>query len=312
MSSSPTVESADPQSSSRVVFAATIFLGAFLLFQVEFILAKILLPWFGGTTGVWATTMLCFQVALLAGYGYAHWVQRRPGQAGIHLAVLGGIAAYCAVRAVLTGVLPGAAQKPAPDAAPFVHIPQLFVVSIGLPFMLLASTAPLLQAWYARIHSRDPYKLYAISNAGSLLALISYPLLIERWLPLRGQTRIWTLLLFIYFVFAGACAWRAVARKVAPARRHQASIITWETRLVWLALSACPAALFLAVTNYLTQDVAPIPLLWALPLALYLLSFIVVFSEPRMYHRGAWHALFAVLTFLSVAALYAGTELAVV
>jgi hypothetical protein len=277
---------------------------------VEFILAKVLLPWFGGTTGVWATTMLCFQLALLAGYAYAHGIQRSSRQAWIHLAIVMVIGVYCIIRTVYGGVLPGAAMKPAPDAAPIPHIAWLFAVSIGLPFTLLASTAPLLQAWYVRIHTRDPYQLYAISNAGSLLALITYPTIVERWLPLRAQARIWTLLLFAYLIFVAACAWRAHARKVAPIARTHANIAP-STRWLWLALSACPAALFLAVTNYLTQDVAPIPLLWALPLALYLLSFIVVFSEPRAYQRGVWHVLFAMFTFLAVAALYTGTELAV-
>ena len=294
-----------------MVFALAIFLGAFLLFQVEFILAKILLPWFGGTTGVWATTMLCFQLTLLAGYAYAHWIQSRVRQSTIHMGVIAAIAIYCATRAFTGGVLPGAAQRPAPDAAPIVHIALIFVITIGLPFALLASTAPLLQAWYARIHTRDPYQLYALSNAGSLLALITYPLVVERWVSLRAQARYWTIGLLVYFLFVGACAWRARVSKVAPVPQVAGAPITWNTRWLWLALAACPSALFLAVTNYLTQDVAPIPLLWALPLAIYLFSFILVFSAPRLYVRGAWHLLFAAFSFLAVAALFADVDLAV-
>jgi hypothetical protein len=289
--------------SSRVVFGTAIALGAFLLFQVEFILAKFLLPWFGGTTGVWATNMLCFQLALLAGYAYAHWLQRQPRQATIHLAVLGIAALVVCIRWMTGGVLPGPSAKPAPDANPIFGIIRLFVTTIGFPFAVLASTAPLLQAWYARIHRREPYVLYSLSNAGSLLALVTYPLLFERMLRLRVQSTTWTAAFLVYAIFAAACAWRALANRV-EAKERVAVSTPLKLVLLWFALAACPSALFLAVTNYLTQDVAPIPLLWAIPLAIYLLSFILVFSNRRWYVRGVWHFLFLITTLLAIGAVF--------
>jgi hypothetical protein len=296
--------------SSRVVFAVAIFLGAFLLFQVEFILGKFLLPWFGGTSGVWTTSMLCFQLALLGGYAYAHWVQRRPGQGKIHLALVGVVALFALGRVLLGGVLPGVSAKPAPDANPILGIVLLFMMTIGLPFALLASTAPLLQAWYGKLHRREPYVLYSLSNLGSLLALVTYPIFFERIFPMRQQAAIWAALFFLYAIFVAGCAWRALRERVAP-RAVQSEPVPRDLRFLWLALAACPSAMFLAMTSHLTQDVAPIPLLWALPLAIYLLSFIIVFAWPRAYVRPLWQALFVVTTFFAVAGLFAGVDISV-
>jgi spermidine synthase len=296
--------------SSRFVFAVAIFLGAFLLFQVEFILGKFLLPWFGGTSGVWTTSMLCFQLALLAGYAYAHWVQRMPQQGKIHLAVLGLIVLFALGRVMLGGVLPSASAKPAPDANPILGIVLLFVGTIGLPFTLLASTAPLLQAWYGKLHRREPYILYSLSNAGSLLALVTYPIFFERIFRMRQQAAIWAALFFVYAIFVAACAWRAMREPVEP-RAVRSERVPRDLRFLWLALSACPSAMFLAMTSHLTQDVAPIPLLWALPLAIYLLSFIICFAWPGAYIRPLWQALFVVTTFLAVAALFAGVDMSI-
>jgi hypothetical protein len=294
----------------KPVFGATIFVSAFLLFQIEFILGKFLLPWFGGTSGVWATSMLCFQLALLAGYAYAHWVQSRANQGKFHLGLAGVVIVYAALRLALTGALPGPHSKPAPDADPIVGIILLFATAIGLQFFFLASTAPLMQAWYAQLFRREPYVLYALSNAGSLIALATYPLVFERTLPLRTQAFIWASMFLLYGVMCLACAWRVANSRIQP-RSTSAMPVGLGLRLMWLALSAAPSALFLALTNHLTQDVAPIPLLWALPLAIYLLSFILVFGDERIYVRGFWHALFAITSFLAIVALLAGTALAV-
>jgi spermidine synthase len=296
--------------SSQFVFASAIFLGAFLLFQVEFILGKFLLPWFGGTSGVWTTSMLCFQLALLAGYAYAHWVQRRPTQGRIHLALVGVVALFAVGRVALGGMLPAANAKPAPDANPILGIVLLFVATVGLPFVLLASTAPLLQAWYGKLHRREPYILYSLSNVGSLLALVTYPIFFERIFRMRQQATIWAALFFVYAMFVAACAWRAMREQVEP-RAVRGERVPWDLRFMWLALAACPSAMFLAMTSHLTQDVAPIPLLWALPLAIYLLSFIIVFAWPRAYLRAVWHPLFVVTTFCAVAGLFAGVDIAV-
>lgn len=301
----------DGNVSSRFVFGAAIFLAAFLLFQIEFIIGKFLLPWFGGVSGVWATAMLCFQVALLAGYAYGHWLQRRADQARVHLWVLGAVALFVVVRFVWGGPLPGDTAKPEPDANPILGIIRLFATTIGPQFFLLASTAPLLQAWYAEVHKREPYTLYALSNAGSLLALASYPLFFERILGMRFQARLWTGMLLFYFLCVLACALRVRKQGTRGRAGRAQATASWRMRAMWLFLSACPSALFLAVTNYLTQDVAPIPMLWALPLGIYLLSFILTFGWPNVYLRGLWHAAIVVTSLFAFTALFVGTDLAV-
>jgi MFS family permease len=280
-------------------YSLTIFLSAFLLFEVQPVIAKMILPWFGGSSAVWSTCMLFFQIVLLLGYLYAHWVNTLSPrkQAIIHIALL--------TAAILTlPIIPNASWKAGGFGPPSLTILALLGVTVGLPYFLLSSTSPLLQAWYARTHTGGmPYRLFALSNFASMLALLSYPFLVEPNLPTRIQGLIWS---GAFVCFAAVCAWTAWRTSVlAPAVEEQRSEAAagsvpgmpgWVPRLLWLGLAACPSVLLLAVTNYLTQDVAAIPFLWIVPLTVYLLSFILCFEMPRFYHR----AVFVPLVFASL------------
>jgi hypothetical protein len=199
---------------SALLFAAAIGLGAFQLFLVQFILGKQLLPWFGGAPAVWTTCMLFFQVLLLGGYGYAHLLSSRAAptrQRDIHLAMIGLAVVLLLARALLwpSPISPSDAWKPAPEASPILAILGLLGFTVGPPFLVLAATGPLLQSWYARaLPGASPYRLYALSNLGSLLGLLAYPFLLEPALPIAGQGWVWSL---GFFAFAAACAACAVA-----------------------------------------------------------------------------------------------------
>ncbi|HEY2013322.1 MAG TPA: fused MFS/spermidine synthase [Bryobacteraceae bacterium] len=269
-------------------YTLTIFLSAFLLFEVQPIIAKTILPWFGGTSAVWSTCMLFFQLVLLLGYVYAHWLHRALGarkQAVAHIAVL-------AASLATLPILPNPAWKNAGVAQPSLRILALLAVTVGLPYFLLSSTSPLLQAWYARSHRGGlPYRLFALSNFASMLALLSYPALIEPNLPTRMQSLVWS---GAYICFAAVCAitaWRSAGERTVVESTDAADLAFaeegpgWQVRLIWLGLAASASILLLAVTTHLTQDVAAIPFLWILPLAIYLLSFIICFESPRFYWR---------------------------
>lgn len=274
-----------------LAFGFTIFTGAFLLFQVQPLMAKYILPWFGGGPGVWTTCLMFFQVALLVGYAYAHalsrWVRPR-GQALVHLALLAGAVAFLPIT-------PSDAWKPKASDSPVLQIVALLTANLGLPYVLLASTGPLLQHWFSRTASASPYRLYALSNAGSLLALLSYPFIFEPHLTRNMQARMWSAGLVLYALACAGCAlklWRAKTSRpgTAPSLADQPALDTEFqrpplTRLLWLLLPACAVVLLMAVTNKLCQDVASVPFLWVVPLALYLMSFIICFDSPRWYAR---------------------------
>jgi hypothetical protein len=276
-----------------LLYALTISLSAFLLFEVQPIIAKIILPWFGGTSAVWTTCMLFFQVVLLGGYLYAHWLHEKPRrrQAWVHISLLG-------LSLAALPIIPAAAWRTVAGGNPALRILALLAVTVGAPYFLLSSTSPLLQAWYARHHRGGmPYRLFALSNGASMLALLSYPILVEPNLPTRMQALAWSA---AYLAFAGLCgllAWRS-SREPAVTAEEPASEPTGpppsEDRFLWLMLSACASVLLLAVTNHLTEDIAAIPFLWILPLSVYLLSFIVCFEAPKFYRR---------IVFLPLAAL---------
>jgi spermidine synthase len=276
------------------LYALTIFLSSFLLFQVQPVIAKIILPWFGGSAAVWNTCMLFFQTALLGGYTYAHVLHGKfPSrkQSQIHMGLL-------AVSLAALPILPAAKWKPEGGEDPALLILGLLTVTIGLPYFLLSTTGPLLQAWYARSHAGAvPYRLFALSNFSSLLALISYPLFVEPSLDSTRQAWIWS---GGYAAFAAICA--GVAWKVRgdaalpPPEEHEGEEAlppSAQMRLLWVGLAACPSVLLLAVTTHLTQDVASIPFLWIVPLVLYLISFILTFEMTRIYQRWLWLPLFA-------------------
>jgi hypothetical protein len=290
------------------VFALTIFIGAFLLFQVQPLIGKYILPWFGGGTGVWTACLLFFQMVLLAGYAYAHFISRRfrlRGQAMLHLALLG-------VALALLPITPADAWKPEGSGNPTLHILGLLAVCIGLPYFVLSATSPLMQHWFSRTHPGvSPYRLYALSNAGSLLALVSFPVYFETHFTRKTQATLWGWGLAIYAIGCAACAvklWRSKSDGYRVTRDEgekseipNSPVQTLNlqplgapkcnaggstcNRLLWLLLPACASVLLLATTNMMCQEVAVIPFLWVLPLALYLLSFIICFDNPRWYAR---------------------------
>ena len=300
-------------------FALTIFTGAFLLFQVQPLVGKYILPWFGGGPGVWTTCMLFFQLLLLGGYAYAHVVSRhlKPRtQALVHLILLAAALASLPIT-------PSDAWKPTAGGNPAWQILALLTVSLGLPYLVLSATGPLMQEWFRRTSpGASPYRLYALSNVGSLLALVSYPFYFETNFTRLAQARFWSWGLVCYALCCGFCAWRVwknpanaasdSASDSTPASAETSEEIARPTmyqRTLWLCLPACASVLLLAVTNKLCQDVAVIPFLWVLPLALYLLSFIISFDSPRWYSRF-WFTLLLVIALVAVChALFEGTEM---
>jgi hypothetical protein len=265
-------------------FQLTIAVGAFLLFLVEPMAARFLLPWFGGSPSVWSTCLLFFQAALLAGYIYAH-VTRRLGpakQARLHLVLL--------VLALATlPIVPSPSWKPVDPSHPAGRILLLLAATVGLPYVLLAATAPMVQDWFARLGARDAdagsgrsvYWLYALSNLGSLLGLLAYPSAIERVLSIRGQAWFWSA---GFIVFCAACAWTARqvwhlhAGLAADDDAGEPVRVRAGDWIMWIVLSLAGSGLLLAVTNELCQNVAVVPLLWIVPLTAYLLTFILCFS----------------------------------
>ena len=273
-------------------YAATIFLSAFLLFEVQPVIAKMILPWFGSTSAVWSTCMLFFQIVLLLGYLYAHFLNRKltpRRQALVHIAIL-------ALSAATLPILPNPNWKTSAIGQPSLRILALLATTVGLPYFLLSSTSPLLQAWYARTHKEGlPYRLFALSNFASLLALLSYPLLIEPNLSSHLQGTTWSVAYILFAVVCGWTAWRASSGATLSAEQSvDTPAPSWPTRVLWLALSASASILLLAVTTHLTQDVAPIPFLWIAPLTAYLLTFIISFEAPRLYYRPIVLPLFAI------------------
>ncbi len=270
--------------------AATIFLSAFLLFLVQPILAKQILPWFGGAAIVWTTCMVFFQFVLLLGYAYSHWITTRvrsPLQNWIHIGLLVASLAFLPI-------LPGEFWKPAGDENPVVRILLLLFATIGLPYFLLSSTSPLIQAWFAReFPGSSPYRLFALSNFASMLALLGYPFLFEPWLASPQQSWAWSVAYFLFVVTCATLAWRS--RTLAPLERATPSVAdaaepapSPSTLVVWLALATMGSVMLLAVSNHLTQNISSIPLLWVIPLAIYLLSFILCFEGTRWYLRDTY------------------------
>ena len=283
------------------IYSLTILLSAFLLFQIEPLIAKYIQPWFGGAPSVWTTCLLFFQMLLLAGYTYAHLIGTRLAprrQAIAHLMLIGTCVIAMILAALLwkSPILPAAGWKTLSDAYPVARILMLLFASIGLPYFALSATAPLLQSWYARVRKdSSPYRLYSISNLGSLIALLSYPFAVEPTLTLRSQANLWSCL---YVAFAIGMSLSAIPLLRAGSLAQESDESRSErlspaTRTLWVVLPASASVLLFAGTSELTQNTAPIPFLWVLPLALYLLSFIICFDSELWYRRGLFHPLFA-------------------
>jgi hypothetical protein len=280
------------------VFALTTLLGAFLLFQVQPILAKRILPWFGGGPAVWTTCMVFFQSVLVLGYAYAHVSERRlPGRARlvVHLLLLLAAPAFLPPA-------PDERWKPGGLGEPAWEILQLLAVQVGVPYFLLASTGPLVQAWFARAcPGRSPYRLYALSNAGSLAALLTYPVAVEPFLGLRAQSMLWSALYLAFAALSAAGAVLAGRPRPVP-DEPPGDPPSAVRRALWVLLPAFASWLLLAVTHRLGQDVAVVPFLWVLPLAAYLLSFILAFDHPRWYRPGVFLPATAALVLVAAGA----------
>jgi len=302
-----------------MVFGLTIFLGAFLLFQVQPLIAKYILPWFGGGPGVWTACMLFFQIVLVAGYAYAHltsrWLKPRA-QIIVHMVLLLAALAWLPIT-------PSNSWKPTTAENPAGHILALLVASLGLPYFVLSTTGPLLQQWFSRTHpGRSPYRLYALSNVGSLAALLSYPIFFENHFTRKTQASLWGTGLIAFVICCAFCAFKLWKRKSVdggestptlqpsstPPLHYSDTPSPLSTKLLWLLLPACASTLLLATTNEICQDVAVIPFLWVVPLALYLLSFVVCFDNPRWYRRGPFGTALVLALAAACWALSGGLE----
>lgn len=280
-----------------VAYVVAVFLSAFLLFQIQPLIGKQILPWFGGAPAVWTACMMFFQMALLGGYLYAHCAATRLSrrqQAALHLGLL-------VVALFFLPVIARSWLKPEGPENPIGRILLLLGITVGAPYFMLSTTSPLLQRWYSLDHpGKSPYRLYALSNAGSLLALLSYPVLVEPNLPVKAQAWAWSAGFVLFAALTGTLAvrmWRAPAQRAGPAAEgmetaaQSAPAPSPLTRLLWLALPFNTSMLLLATTNELCQDIAVVPFLWILPLSLYLLSFIICFDHARWYYRPVFWTL---------------------
>jgi hypothetical protein len=284
-----------------ILYAGTIVLSAFLLFQVQPIIGKMALPWFGGSAAAWTVCMLFFQVTLLLGYLYAHLSSRYLAprrQAWLHAGLL--------LAAALTlPIIPSDGWKPGPNDDPTLLLLGLLAASIGLPYFLLSTTGPLVQHWFAQERPGSvPYRLFALSNFASLLGLLSYPLLFEPHFTVKEMSTFWSAGFALFALFCGALALNGRGRSAA---RHTlradaaAGKPSLRDNLVWCALAAVPTVVLMSATSHLTANIAPIPLLWVLPLVLYLLTFILCFESARWYRRWLFLPLMAVLTPVVIA-----------
>lgn len=289
-------------------FALCIFLSAFLLFQIQPIIARTILPWFGGTSAVWSTVQMFFQVLLTGGYAYANWLIGKSRRREIvHLVVLGVSLGLILVLGLAwkSPITPDASWKPGLSDFPVWEICKILLVSVGLPYFLLSTNSPLMQAWFHRTFpEKMAYRLYALSNVGSLLGLVTYPVLVEPYLTLAWQGRLWSLM---YLVYAGLAAYGAIkslrTKPVAepdplPVAQDSGPSPAARDYSLWIVLAAAASILLLATTSQITQEVAVIPFLWVLPLTIYLLSFILAFSGERWYSRQVYLIVLFIATLL--------------
>ena len=293
---------------AMVYFTASIFLSAFLLFQIEPMIARTILPWFGGTSTVWSTVQMFFQVLLTGGYAFANWlIGKSRSREIIHLVMIGISFGLMLVLGLVwkSPITPDASMKPGPSGFPVWEICKILLVSVGLPYFLLSTNSPLIQGWFHRTFpQKTAYRLYALSNLGSLLGLLTYPVLVEPYLTLVWQGRIWTLM---YLVYGGLAAYGAIkslrtkpftetdpqSEKQDPGPRPTAG-----KYILWILMAAAASILLLATTSQITQEVAVIPFLWVLPLTIYLLTFILAFSGEGWYSRQVFLIIFFIATLL--------------
>lgn len=286
------------------LFSVAIFLSAFQLFQVQPLLSKYILPWFGGTPSVWTTCMLFFQTLLFAGYAYAHLLSRKLSlrtQVTVHVTLL-------VIALLWLPISPGDNWKPNGDEQPVPRIIQLLTATVGLPFFLLSATGPLLQSWFSKsAPTVSVYRLYALSNVGSLLALLSYPFVFEPLLSSELQAGLWSWGFGAFVALCGSCGatmlWRnaliETPKQDASTNSAAEPAPTTGARLLWFSLAMAASVMLLATTNQVCMDVASVPFLWVMPLTLYLITFILTFDSDKWYSRK-W---FSIASAVSIAAV---------
>lgn len=297
----------------RWLFVISVALSAFLLFLVQPLMGRFVLPWFGGSHVVWTTCLLFFQATLLAGYAYAHLVTSKLGVRGVwlHLPLLG-------LCLLFLPLIPSDSLRPLGESSPVWGVLLVLLAVVGLPYFALSTTGPLLQVWYARLFpQRNPYRLFALSNLGSLVGLFAYPFVVEPWLSRSAQAWTWSVGFVLFAIGCGTCAWRVargwesdaqarldsskepvddeLAKLIAERAAKKAKALATGSDLplrwrwpLWIGLSFLASLLLVATTSHISQEVAVVPFLWTVPLGLYLLSFVLSFDRPGWYVRGLW------------------------
>jgi len=294
------LEEHDMLTARRVLATIAIFSSAFLLFTVEPLFAKRILPWFGGSAAVWSTCLVFYQTALLLGYLYARLLTRYLSplaQAAVHIALL-------LLSILLLPVGPSDRWQPHSSAQPMWDILVVLSVTLGLPFVILSATSPLVQHWVARAGEQTPYRLFALSNFASLAGLLAYPLLIEPGLDIGRQRFWWSVCFAVFVVACGMFAFLIRSASSPILADAEAEPLPIFRRLYWFSLAACGSMLLVSVTNHITQNIAAVPLLWVLPLAIYLLSFVFGFGARSFYRRGIWLRLLALALGLLAYSVY--------
>jgi hypothetical protein len=301
-----------------VLIPLTIVLSAFLLFQIQLITAKWVLPWFGGSPSVWTACMLFYQSMLLFGYLYAHFLTAKfspRAQSIIHSGLLFLSLAWMGwlTKIWANPVLPAGTWKPDGTEEPLVTILLLLLMSIALPFLLLSSTSPLIQKWKTlnsgSSFADSTYRLYAISNIGSLVALITYPVLLEPNLTVKIQSQSWAFGYVLFAVLSGAAAFQISKHlRSIPEIPPSSTAVKISRYSLWTGLSACGSLMLVATTNQICREVAVVPFLWILPLAIYLLTFILCFERKRFYSRAVFHLLLIPVILLAVIVLSNGVN----
>ena len=281
-------------------YCVAIFLGAWLIFQVQPLMSKLILPWFGGTPQVWTICLLFFQSLLFAGYTLAYCFARGLGLRGQVVLYVG----LLILASVLLSIQPGAESAPGPAEDPTGQILWLLGIHVGLPYLLLSATGPLLQNWFGHeFPQSSPYRLYALSNAGSLLALLSYPFVIDWLFAAETQVLLWSLTYYAYVAATAVCGatlwWSGRTSGSRPAADVARQPVLMSTRVLWFVLAMIPTILLAAITNKISLDVGSVPFTWVVPLTLYLLSLIICFGSERLSSKGFWRP--TSLLFLLVA-----------
>lgn len=292
-----------------ILYALTVFVSAFLLFLVQPVIAKQILPWFGGSAAVWTTCLVFFQCMLLAGYFYADWTTRKLApkrQALLHIGLV-------LIAIALLPIIPDPAWKPNGEEPPSLRILLLLAATIGLPYFLISTTSPLVQAWFNKSYPGvSPYRLFALSNLASMLALLGYPFLLEPWISTQQQALGWSIGFGVFAVLIATSAWfglrglrdekaRDAFENRMSAGTENIAVPSRREKFTWVALSGLGSVLLLAISNHLTQNISSIPLMWVVPLAIYLLTFILCFDAKGT--NSIWYQRTIFLPLLAVAVI---------